>query len=215
MKLLVATRNHGKQREFRSLLADLDVPILFPDDVGIAWNEAEDTLETGTMFEENARAKAEYFAGMSGLCTLADDSGLEVAALDGAPGVRSRRYAGVAGLDHLVTEANNQALLRALFGVPVEQRQAQYRCVLALIRPAGAAWPWSVPAPMDSLVVAGITHGRILGSLTGTGGFGYDPLFWSEELGISFAEATAADKHAVSHRGRAVAELIRKIKARL
>ncbi|HRP07675.1 MAG TPA: non-canonical purine NTP pyrophosphatase [Gemmatimonadales bacterium] len=210
--LLVATRSRGKQEEFRGLLAPLGRPVVFPDDVGLPYSEAEDLLETADTFEGNARIKAEWFAVRSGIDTVADDSGLEVDALGGAPGVHSKRFAGIDGPDHEVSAANNAALLRRLDGVPMELRGARYRCVLVCLAlqefgqpPNGAAGSSGV----GELVVEGVTAGRILEAAVGGGGFGYDPLFLSDELGISFGEATAAAKGAVSHRGRAVAALIR------
>src|SRR5690606_1325441 len=137
-----------------------------------------------------------WFAARSGLETLADDSGLEVDALAGAPGVHSKRFAGIDGPDHEVTAANNAELLRRLAGVPSHQRTARYRCALVCLGP-------SIP-----IVVQGITAGRILEAPLGEGGFGYDPLFWSDDLGLGFGQASLQAKAAVSHRGRAVAALI-------
>ena len=129
MKLLVATRSPGKQREIRALLADTGMEVLFPDDHGL-WHEAqEDGLEDQSSFEGNARKKAEYFAKRSRLPTLADDSGLEVFALGGAPGIASKRFALPTGtLDQ--DAANNAELLRRLAGAPEARRRARYRCVL-------------------------------------------------------------------------------------
>lgn len=199
-RLLVATRSRGKQAEFRQLLAPLADEIVFPDDLGIAASPAEDRLEIHDSFEANALAKAEHFAARGGCPALADDSGLEVDALDGAPGVWSKRFAGAVGPDEAVTAANNAELLRRLAGVPPEGRTARYRCVLAL------AWP--AAAGRAPVVLSGWTTGTILTAPEGTGGFGYDPLFRSDDLGISFGRATSGAKHAVSHRGRAVAALL-------
>jgi XTP/dITP diphosphohydrolase len=148
-------------------------------------------------FEANARRKAEYFARLSSLPTLADDSGLEVLALGGAPGVRSKRWADATGTPAEVDAANNAELLRRLEGLPESKRLARYRCVLVFLRSASA-----VP-----LVAHGDCVGRILDAPRGSGGFGYDPLFYSDELGKSFGEATAEEKDAVSHRGRALRAL--------
>ena len=198
MRLLVATRSRGKQAEFRRLLAPLDAEVVFPDDLGLTTDPAEDHLERFDTFEANARAKAEYFARRSGLSSLADDSGLEVDALGGAPGVHSKRFAGLEGADHEVTAANNAELLRRLGGVPAAGRTARYRCVLVLARPGAS-----------ELVAEGVTEGLILEAPAGGEGFGYDPLFWSADLGVSFGIASAEEKGRVSHRGRAVEALIR------
>lgn len=120
MKLLVATRSPGKQREMRRVLEAAGHEVLFPDDAGLAESPSEDGLETADTFEGNARRKAEYFVRLSGLPTVADDSGLEVFALGGAPGVRSRRWAGAAGDGAAVDAANNAELLRRLRGAPTE-----------------------------------------------------------------------------------------------
>lgn len=194
MTLLVATRSVGKQREFARILEPLGVTLAFPDDVGLAPRSDEDALELGDTFEANARHKAEYFARRSGLATVADDSGLEVLALGGAPGVRSRRWAGASGTPDQVDAANNAELVRRLAGAPPARRGARYRCVLVLLRDPGA-----IPESFE-----GSCAGRILEQPAGTGGFGYDPYFFSDELQKSFGEATPEEKDGVSHRGRAV-----------
>jgi XTP/dITP diphosphohydrolase len=195
--LLVATRSAGKQREFTRILGPLGLSPAFPDDVGLPPREEEDTLELGETFEANARHKADYFARRSGLPTVADDSGLEVFALGGAPGVRSRRWAGATGTPDEVDAANNAELVRRLAGAPPERRRARYRCVLVLLR-----GPGSVPESFE-----GSCAGRILEHPAGTGGFGYDPYFFSDELQKSFGEATPEEKDRVSHRGRAMLSL--------
>jgi XTP/dITP diphosphohydrolase len=192
--LLVATRSVGKQREFTRMLEPLGVTLAFPDDVGLAPRSDEDALELGDTFEANARRKAEYFARRSGLATVADDSGLEVLALGGAPGVRSRRWAGASGTPDRVDAANNAELVRRLAGAPPARRGARYRCVVVLLREPGA-----IPETFE-----GSCAGRILEQPAGTGGFGYDPYFFSDELQKSFGEATPEEKDGVSHRGRAV-----------
>jgi XTP/dITP diphosphohydrolase len=197
VKLLAATRSAGKQREIRRILEPAGFEVVFPDDVGLWETEREATLETAETFEGNARRKAEYFARLSGLPTVADDSGLEVFALGGAPGVRSRRFAGAEGNPDTVDAANNAELLRRLRGAPEPRRRARYRCVLVFLRDASA-----VPD-----VFEGVAGGRILQAPAGSGGFGYDPLFWSDELGKSFGEATPEEKDGVSHRGRALRAL--------
>jgi XTP/dITP diphosphohydrolase len=198
VKLLFATRSGGKQREVRRVLEAAGHEVVFPDDVGLAERAEEDGLETADSFEGNARLKAEYFQRRSGLPTVADDSGLEVLSLGGAPRVRSKRWAGATGAPTEVDVANNAELLRRLTGAPESRRAARYRCVLVLVRAAGA-----IPE-----VFEGSCAGRILDAPQGTGGFGYDPLFWSADLGRSFGEATAEEKDRVSHRGRALAALV-------
>lgn len=198
MKLLAATRNTGKRREFRRVLEPAGIAVVFPDDVGLYPRPAEDALELGETFEANARSKAEYFARLSGLPTVADDSGLEVLALGGAPGVRSRRWGGTTGSDAEVDAANNAELVRRLAGATGPRRAARYRCVLAYL-----AHPGAVPA-----IFEGACQGRILEAPRGEAGFGYDPYFFSEELGKSFGEATADAKDGVSHRGRALRALV-------
>jgi len=197
VKLLAATRSGGKQLEFRRMLEPAGVEVLFPEDAGLWESPAEDALELADSFEGNARRKAEHFARLSGLPTVADDSGLEVFALGGAPGVRSRRWAGATGTAEEIDAANNAELRRRLRGASDERRRARYRCVLVLLREPGA-----VPE-----VFEGVCAGRILETPRGDGGFGYDPLFLSDDLGRTFGEATAAEKDAVSHRGRALRAL--------
>jgi XTP/dITP diphosphohydrolase len=197
VKLLAATRSAGKQREFRRVLEPAGLEVVFPDDIGLHPRPEEDRLELGESFEANARRKAEYFARLSGLPTVADDSGLEVLSLGGAPGVRSRRWAGATGPDARVDAANNAELVRRLAGATGARRNARYRCVLVYL---------SVPGAIP-VVHEGTCAGRILESPRGEGGFGYDPYFFSEELGKSFGEATPEEKDAVSHRGRALRAL--------
>ncbi len=194
--LLVATRNRGKEAELRLLLAPLGMELVFPDAAGLPESPEEATLECFRTFVENARAKAEWFCRRSGLPTVADDSGVEVDALSGAPGVFSRRFAGVDGPDHEVADANNLELLRRLAGVGPAGRTARYRGVLVLCRPGGA-----------ELVAAGVTEGVIASAPRGSNGFGYDPLFISSELGKTFGEASLAEKESVSHRARAARAL--------
>jgi XTP/dITP diphosphohydrolase len=197
VRLLAATRSRGKQPEIRRVLEPARVEVVFPDDVGLWEDPIEDTLEGAESFEGNARRKAEHFARRSGLPTVADDSGLEVFALGGAPGVRSRRWAGVTGSGAEVDAANNAELLRRLLGAPEARRRARYRCVLVYLPQPGAV----------SRIFEGACGGLILEAPRGEGGFGYDPLFFSDELGRTFGEATAEQKDAVSHRGRALRAL--------
>jgi XTP/dITP diphosphohydrolase len=198
VKLLVATRSAGKRPEMRRALEAAGHEVVFPDQAGIPETAAEGTLETADTFEGNARRKAEYFARASGLPTVADDSGLEVSALGGAPGVRSRRWAGATGSAAEVDAANNAELLRRLAGAPPERRRARYRCVLVLMPRVGG-----IPEAFE-----GMCAGSIITEPRGTRGFGYDPLFLSDDLGRTFGEAPGAEKDRISHRGRAVQALI-------
>ncbi len=170
-----------------------DITLVFPDDLGLVETEEESALEVHDTFGANAHAKAAWFAALAGVPALADDSGLEVDALGGAPGVHSKRFAGATGRDADVTAANNALLLERLHGVPVDARGAQFRCALSL-----------VGLDDEEIRADGVVRGRIVEVPCGTGGFGYDPLFFSDELGCTFGEADAAAKHRVSHRGRAI-----------
>ena len=201
MKLLVSTRSPGKTREIRELFAGLPFQVVFPDEIGLERLPEEDELEETDTYTGNAVAKARHFAGRSGLPTVADDSGLEVDALEGAPGVRSARYAiqqARVAPGQSVDDANNALLLAQLAGLPEEQRTARYRCVIAYL-----------PSPGDAPeIVEATCEGRVLPELRGTGGFGYDPLFFSDDLERGFGEVPSATKHRVSHRGRAFRALI-------
>jgi len=194
-RLLVATRSRHKLRELHDLLGVPDfVELVSPDDLGIA-GEPE---ETGETFETNARLKARWYARLSGLLTLADDSGLEVDFLGGGPGVRTRRYDGPDATD----EANNAKLLRELAGRPPERRGARYVCVLALALPDEAG----PRGGLGTVIRRGTCRGRIAASPRGDGGFGYDPIFepWSEPPGgATLGEWSAEAKNAISHRARA------------
>lgn len=204
MKLLAATRNRGKQREIRRILEPGGMELTFPNQAGVWENPAEEVLELGDSFEINARAKARYFARLTGLPTFADDSGLEVFSLGGAPGVLSRRWAGASGSPSTVDAANNAELLRRLAGAPESRRRARFRCVLVLFRTPDAV----------SEVFEGTCSGRILDQPRGDGGFGYDPVFFSDELGKAFGESTAEEKDSVSHRGRALRALLAALTAK-
>ena len=193
MKLLVATRSAHKLNEIRSILAGLpDLVLVGLDQAGVPPSAEEDGLEPYDTFEENALSKARYFHGLTGLATVSDDSGLVVDALDGAPGVRSKRFApGPAeGLER--DRANNRHLLVQLEGVPEPRRTARYVCVVGLVGPGEG-----------SRTFRGEVEGRIALAPSGQGGFGYDPLFYVPELGRTFGDATDEEKHARSHRGRA------------
>ena len=201
MKLLVSTRSPGKTREIRELFTGLPFQVVFPDEIGLERLPDEDELEETDTYTGNAVAKARHFAGRSGLPTVADDSGLEVDALGGAPGVRSARYAMQQARvepGQSVDDANNALLLTQLTGMPEQQRTARYRCVIAYL-----------PAPGDAPeIVEATCEGRVLPEPRGTGGFGYDPLFFSVDLQRGFGEVPSATKHRVSHRGRAFRALI-------
>ena len=201
MKLLFATRSAGKQKEIRRVLEAAGHEVVFPEDAGVPETPLEAGLELADSFETNARAKAEYFLRKTGLPTVADDSGLEVLSLGGQPGVRSRRWANASGSPDAIDRANNAELLRRLRGAPETRRRARYRCVLVLLR---------IPGSMPE-VFEGSCGGVILEEPRGAGGFGYDPLFLSDDLGKSFGEATPEEKDSVSHRGKALAALVAKL----
>jgi XTP/dITP diphosphohydrolase len=190
VKLVLATANAGKQREFAALLAPLGIELVLQSALGI-----DGAVETGTTFEANALLKARHAAARARLPALADDSGLEVEALGGRPGVWSARYAGATATD----ADNNAQLLADLTGVPPERRSARYRCVLALVRTADDAAP---------LIASGSWQGRIATRAAGGGGFGYDPLFVPEGQVLTAAELPPAQKNTLSHRARALADLV-------
>jgi len=196
-KLLVATRNEGKIREIRDLFTGLPFQLTFPVEQFLERLPDEADLERGTSFAENAVAKARYFAKRGTIPTLAEDSGLEVDALEGAPGVFSARWSQMHGAG-AGDAANNALLLERLAGVPDEQRTARYRCVVAYL---------DTPLAKPQLVEA-TCEGRILTAPRGGGGLGYDPLFFSSDLGMTFAEAPLPAKQRVSHRGRAIRALV-------
>jgi XTP/dITP diphosphohydrolase len=192
--LVVATQNAGKLREYRALLADPGLELRSLSEVG----DAPDVAEIGDTYLINARAKAHALAAHCRLPALADDSGLEVDALGGAPGVRSARFASDAALPlHPSADAANRALLlERLRGVPDERRSARFRCVIVVAHPDGR-----------ELVAEGSCEGLIVQTARGSGGFGYDPVFLYPALQRTFAELTAAQKDRVSHRAQAVRRL--------
>lgn len=185
-RLLVATHNQGKVVEFAEMLTDLDIEWLSLDDVGVV----EDVEETGSTFRENSILKARVYAAKTGLLTLADDSGLEVDALDGAPGVYTARYGGAG----LTAVQRYQKLLEAMKEVPAPQRTARFRCVIVLAAPDGTILGES----------EGVCEGQIALAPAGKGGFGYDPVFYLPRLRQTMAQLSPAEKHQISHRGRAV-----------
>lgn len=191
---LVATRSAGKIREITNLLCpDANLRIVTPEEIGIAPAPEEDEIEVFTTFRQNASAKATYFARLTGLPTIADDSGIAVDVLGGAPGVHSKRFAGQVGHEgHDLDQANNRLLLERLRGVPTERRTAHYACAATLATP-------------DRVVFTsiGTCSGIIATEPRGTGGFGYDPIFLLPELDRTFAEISPQQKNELSHRARA------------
>ncbi len=187
-KLVVATANAGKLREFHSLLAGLPFEPTSLAELGLS-----SPAETGSTFLENAALKARHAAASIGGAAVADDSGIEVDILGGAPGIYSARYAGLDAGDH----ANNAKLVSALEGVPREQRRARYRCALVFVEAADA----------PPLVAQAVWQGFILDAPRGSGGFGYDPYFWLPELDRTAAELTPEEKNRLSHRGKAMRAL--------
>ena len=195
MDYIIATHNMKKRDELQRILSPLGIRVLLAEEAGI---ELTDVDETGTTFEENAHLKAESGCKESGMPCIADDSGIAVDYLDGAPGVYSARYAGEHGDD----EANNQKLLNALKDVPDEKRGAAYVSVVCCVYPDGKV-----------ISARGECRGRIGYTPIGNGGFGYDPYFLPEEYGYekTMAQLTADEKDAISHRGKAVREIALKI----
>ena len=191
LAIVLATHNRKKLAELARIVAaaGLSVSFLSLDD----FPDVPTSPEEGATFAENARQKALWYAEHTGQLCLADDSGLEVDALGGEPGVHSARYAGPDASD----ADNRRKLLAALAAVPAERRTARFRCALALADETGVIFE-----------ADGVTEGVVLGEERGLAGFGYDPLFHSRELGRSFAEVDSAEKDRVSHRGRALARLV-------
>jgi XTP/dITP diphosphohydrolase len=194
--LVIATGNAGKLREFAELLADLPYEVIAQSTLGL-----KPAAETGTSFVENALLKARHASVAAGMAAIADDSGLEVDALGGAPGVFSGRYAGL----HADAAANNAKLCDALAAIPAAERTARYRCALVYV---DAAEPDRAP-----LVAEAFWEGRIVSSPRGAAGFGYDAHFWLPELGKTVAELDLAQKNRLSHRGKAMRELQRLLRA--
>lgn len=218
-------------REIRRILADVPGLVVRDlDEVGVGWDPAEEDLEPHETFEANALSKARYFADRSGLATVADDSGIEVDALGGAPGVRTKRFAQDGGAappsleGQALDDANNRHLVMRLASVPPEDRTARYVCVAVLVPPAdpvvasradpvvaSTADPIGASSA-DPVVVRGEAPGVIVDTPAGSGGFGYDPHVFDPALGRTFAEMTPAEKDGRSHRGRAfraLAEVLR------
>ncbi len=189
MDLVIATRNQGKLREIRRLLQDTPIVVLGLE----SFPGLPEVEEDGATFADNARKKAETIARLTGKLTLADDSGLEVAALQGAPGVYSARYAGPGASDG----DNNAKLLQDLAGVAADQRQGAFCCAMALAGPG-----------RDTRLFFGRVEGRILTAGRGEGGFGYDPLFLVREFAQSMAELPLETKNRISHRGQALRQAL-------
>ncbi|MFH0903306.1 MAG: RdgB/HAM1 family non-canonical purine NTP pyrophosphatase [Pseudomonadota bacterium] len=198
--LVFATRNKGKLVELRQLFGDLNLLEVELVGLGDLARPVPDVVEDGATFAENAVKKATEVANATGLPAVADDSGLEVDALGGEPGVRSARYAG----DSATDEENNQKLLARLAGIPRDRRSARFRCVVA----------FAVPSRLGDRVITaeGSCEGTVLEFPRGHGGFGYDPLFYAPELAATFAEAGVGPKGGVSHRARAVRALLPAVK---
>lgn len=197
-EILFATNNQGKVRELKEAFktAGVDLDIKTNSDL----DNPPHVAETGKTFEANAKLKAHALAEYSGLATIADDSGLMVDALDGAPGVRSARYAGEAHND----AHNNAKLLAELGGVPEEKRTSKFNTTIVV----------SMPDHFDQdLVVSGQCEGRIMPGPRGEDGFGYDPLFYVPEKGKTFAQMTIDEKNEISHRGRAIEKLLKELPA--
>ena len=209
MKLLIATSNPHKIEEIMAVVREIgaDIELLSLKDAGV---DVPEPVEDQPDFAGNALLKAMYYAEQSGLPCIADDSGLEVDALGGAPGVISARYSGEVGGREVVDPANNRKLMSALGDTPADLRRARFVCAMAL------AWPGKQHEP---IVVRGTFEGRIITSDQaddpahphlgrGRNGFGYDPLFWLEKHGCTSAELSPADKNAISHRGDATRKLL-------
>jgi XTP/dITP diphosphohydrolase len=186
--LVIATTNPGKLREVRAVLAGVGVKLLSLSD----FPAIDPPDEHGATFEEIAEGKALYYARKTGHWTLADDSGLEVDALNGAPGVHSARYAGPDGDD----AANNAKLIRALAGIPPERRSARFRCAVALS-----------DGKQTLATASGVIEGQVIDEPRGTNGFGYDPHFFVPEFAMTTAQMPPEQKNRISHRGRALAAI--------
>ena len=182
--LLLATSNYHKLEEYRAIFSDLPLRMFSLSEIQLN----VDVEETGNSFAENANLKARAYVQMSHMLTLADDSGLEIDALGGAPGVHSARFLG----RETSYEERFHVILEQLQGLPLEQRSARFRCVIALAEPTG-----------NIRIVEGVVEGVIADCPRGSHGFGYDPIFFLPELGKTFAELDSVDKNRISHRARA------------
>ncbi|MGH1372287.1 MAG: RdgB/HAM1 family non-canonical purine NTP pyrophosphatase [Cellvibrionaceae bacterium] len=196
-RVVLASGNRGKLQEFQSLLSDVGFDVVPQSEFDLA-----DAEETGLSFVENAIIKARHACQLTGLAAIADDSGLEVDALLGKPGIYSSRFAGVDGEEK--DAANNQKLLNSLEGLPQSERSARFQCVLVYMRHADDPTP---------LICQGSWEGLILHEAAGEGGFGYDPLFYVPERNCASAELSKAEKNAMSHRGKAMQQLLALLKS--
>jgi len=192
-RIVLASNNAGKVREINQLLENSGIEVLPQAQFGI-----EDAIEDGLTFVENAIIKARHAAKLSGLPAIADDSGIEVDALNGAPGIYSARFAGEGSSD----EENLRKLLNELKNVPEEQRSARFQCLMVYMRHAGDPTP---------IICQGTWEGRILKTPQGENGFGYDPVFFVPEQGCSSAELDAVTKNSLSHRGKALQQLVKRL----
>jgi len=197
-RIVLASGNAGKLKEFQSLLAGVGIDVVAQSEFDVP-----DADETGLSFVENAIIKARHACQLTGLPAIADDSGLEVDALLGKPGIYSSRFAGVDGADK--DEANNRKLLNSLEGLSQSERTARFQCVLVYMRHADDPTP---------LICQGSWEGLILHQPAGDSGFGYDPLFYVPEKGCASAQLDKAEKNAISHRGKAMRQLLALLKSR-
>jgi len=193
--LIVATKNKGKYQEMKEILSGMPFNVISMEDASLDI-EIE---ETGQTFEENALIKAREVSRLTNEIVIADDSGLEIEYLDGAPGIYCSRFAGEGASD----EDRNRKLLKLLEGVPFEKRKARFVCVIAVVYPEG-----------DYFTVKGICEGYIGFEPKGNNGFGYDPLFYIQEYGKTMAEMDPEDKHKISHRGKALRLMLEEFKKR-
>jgi XTP/dITP diphosphohydrolase len=192
MKIIFATGNEGKMREIRQILGDMDAEILSMKEAGIR----TDIVEDGSTFEENAIIKAKTVAAQTDAVVLADDSGLEIDYLNKEPGIYSARYLG----EDTPYSMKNQKILDRLAGVPDEKRTARFVCAIAAVLQDG-----------EVLTSHGVVEGRIMGEVRGKNGFGYDPIFYSNDLGCGMAEVPEEEKNKISHRGRALEAMRRQL----
>jgi len=196
-KVVLATGNQGKVKELAHLLAEQNIEI-----VPQSAFDVPEVAETGTTFVENAIIKARHAAKITGLPAIADDSGLEVDALNGAPGVYSARYAADITQGKITDEDNTNKLLTALENTPDEQRSARFHCVLVYMKHENDPTP---------IICHGVWQGSISRSKQGNQGFGYDPVFWQSDLKMSSAQLSREVKNKLSHRGQALAKLVNKL----
>ncbi|AWB67212.1 non-canonical purine NTP pyrophosphatase [Saccharobesus litoralis] len=196
-KIVLATGNQGKVKELSAMLEPLSIDVVAQSEFNVS-----SVAETGTTFVENAIIKARHAAAATGLPAIADDSGIEVDYLKGAPGIYSARYSG----DNATDEKNNQKLLAELQGVQPEQRTARFQCVLVFMRHKDDPTP---------IICQGSWQGRITEQRSGSNGFGYDPLFWLDSHHCTSADLSKAEKNKISHRGQALTQLLDKLQSQV